>query len=158
MRHAKIQKRQINPDTIYNSLVIAKLINYIMIDGKKTVAQDQVYAALQVLAMRGKGDAMELFEKAIQNVGPKVEVKAKRIGGANYQVPVEVRAERRTALALRWIIEAARKRSNRDFRTFAEKLAAELLDATNNLGEAIRKKEVAMKQAEANKAFAHFRW
>lgn len=158
MRHAKIQKRHINPDTLYNNMIVAKLINYIMIDGKKTIAQDQVYGALQLLASKGKGEAMELFEKAIQNVGPKVEVKAKRIGGANYQVPVEVRPERRTALALRWIIEAARKRSNREYRTFAEKLAVELLDATQNLGEAIRKKEVALKQAEANRAFSHFRW
>jgi small subunit ribosomal protein S7 len=158
MRHAKITKRHVNPDTLYNSVVIAKLINYIMIDGKKTVAQDQVYAALQVLAARGKDDAMVLFEKAMQNVGPKVEVKARRIGGANYQVPVEVRPERKLSLSLRWIIEAARKRSNKEYHTFAEKLAAELLDATNNLGEAIRKKEVALKQAEANKAFSHFRW
>jgi small subunit ribosomal protein S7 len=158
MRHAKIQKRQINPDTIYNSVIIAKLINYIMIDGKKTVAQEQVYKALAILAEKGKGDALELFDKAIQNVGPKVEVKAKRIGGANYQVPVEVRPERKTALALRWIIEAARKRPNKDFHSFAAKLAGELLDATQNQGDAIRKKEVALKQAEANKAFAHFRW
>lgn len=158
MRHAKIQKRQINPDTIYNSTIIAKLINYIMIDGKKTVAQEQVYQALTILAEKGKGEALELFDKAIQNVGPKVEVKAKRIGGANYQVPVEVRPERKTALALRWIIEAARKRPNKDFHSFAAKLAGELLDATQNQGDAIRKKEVALKQAEANKAFAHFRW
>ena len=158
MRHAKIQKRQIQPDTLYNSVVIAKLINYIMIDGKKTVAQEQVYKALILLGEKGKGDALELFEKAMSNVGPKVEVKAKRIGGANYQVPVEVRAERRTALALRWIIEAARKRTNKEYHSFAEKLAAELWDATQNLGEAIRKKELALKQAEANKAFSHFRW
>jgi small subunit ribosomal protein S7 len=158
MRHAKIQKRQINPDTIYNSTIIAKFINYIMIDGKKTIAQEQVYKALAILAEKGKGDALELFDKAIQNVGPKVEVKAKRIGGANYQVPVEVRPERKTALALRWIIEAARKRPNKDFHSFAAKLAGELFDATLNQGDAIRKKEVALKQAEANKAFAHFRW
>ena len=158
MRHAKIVKRQVNPDSVYNSIVITKLINYIMIDGKKTVAQDQVYAALTVLAQRGKDDAMVLFEKAMQNVGPKVEVKARRIGGANYQVPVEVRPERKLSLSLRWIIEGARKRSNKEYHHFAEKLAAELLDATNNQGEAVRKKEVAMKQAEANKAFGHFRW
>lgn len=158
MRHAKIKKRIIKPDTLYNSTIIAKLINYIMIDGKKTVAQDQIYAALTVLAQRGKGDAMQLFEKAVQNVGPKVEVKAKRIGGANYQVPVEVRPERRTGLALRWIIEAARKRPNKEFHTFAEKLASELFDATQNQGDAIRKRDVTLKQAEANKAFGHFRW
>jgi len=158
MRHAKIQKRQVNPDTLYNSQVVAKLINYIMISGKKTVAQDQVYAAFQVLALRGKADAMELFEKAMQNVGPKVEVKAKRIGGANYQVPIEVRPERRTALALRWIIEAARKRSNREYRTFAEKLAAEILDAIKGEGASVKKRQDMERAAEANRAFAHFRW
>jgi small subunit ribosomal protein S7 len=158
MRHAKIKKRIINPDTIYNSAIIAKLINYIMIDGKKTVAQDQIYAALEVLAKKGNSDAMQLFDKAIQNVGPKVEVKARRIGGANYQVPVEVRPERRNSLALRWIIEAARKRSNKEYHSFAEKLSAELFDAGQNLGEAVRKRDVMLKQAEANKAFGHFRW
>ena len=158
MRHAKIKKRVTNPDTLYNSVIIAKLINYIMIDGKKTVAQEQVYKALKNLAEKGKSDALQLFDKAIQNVGPKVEVKARRIGGANYQVPIEVRPERKISLALRWIIESARKRSNKEYHSFAEKLAAELLDAVNNQGEAIRKKEVAMKQAEANKAFSTFRW
>lgn len=158
MRHAKIKKREVIPDTIYNSVIITKLINYIMIDGKKTVAQDQIYAALTVLAAKGNGDAMQLFDKAIQNVGPKVEVKARRIGGANYQVPVEVKPERRNSLALRWIIEAARKRTNKEYHTFAEKLAAELWDASQNLGEAIRKRDVTLKQAEANKAFGHFRW
>jgi len=158
MRHAKIKKRITPPDTLYNSVIIAKLINYIMMSGKKTVAQDQIYAALEVLAKKGNGDAMQLFDKAIQNVGPKVEVKARRIGGANYQVPVEVRPERRNSLALRWIIEAARKRSNKEFHSFAEKLAAELFDAGQNLGEAVRKRDVMLKQAEANKAFGHFRW
>ncbi|MGH7202962.1 MAG: 30S ribosomal protein S7, partial [Candidatus Levyibacteriota bacterium] len=128
-----------------------------MRDGKKTVAQAQVYGAFDVLSQKGE-DPLKAFDKAIQNVGPKVEVKARRVGGANYQVPVEVKHERKIALALRWIIEAARKRSNRDFHTFAEKLAAELLDATQNQGEAIRKRDIALKQAEANRAFAHFRW
>ncbi len=157
MRHAKVQKRQVTPDTIYNSIVVAKLINYIMRDGKKTVAQAQVYNAFQILAEKGE-DPLKSFEKALQNVGPKVEVKARRIGGANYQVPVEVRPERRTSLALRWIIEAARKRSNKEFHTFAEKLAAELNDAIQNQGEAVRKREIAIKQADANKAFSSFRW
>ncbi len=157
MRHAKVQKRQVIPDTIYNSIVVAKLINYIMRDGKKTVAQAQVYNAFQILAEKGE-DPLKSFEKALQNVGPKVEVKARRIGGANYQVPVEVRPERRTSLALRWIIEAARKRSNKEFHTFAEKLAAELNDAIQNQGEAVRKREIAIKQADANKAFSSFRW
>ena len=158
MRHAKVEKRIVKPDTIYNSPIVAKMINYIMIDGKKTVAQEQVYKALALLEEKGKGSAMELFDKALSNAGPKVEVKAKRIGGANYQVPIEVRPERRTALALRWIIEAARKRPNREYHTFAEKLAAELLDVIAGQGEAIRKKELALRQAEANKAFSHFRW
>jgi small subunit ribosomal protein S7 len=157
MRHAKIQKRIVQPDTIYNSALVAKLINYVMMDGKKTVAQEQIYKAFAILAEKGKGDAM-LFDKALQNVGPKVEVKARRIGGANYQVPVEVKPERRNSLALRWIIEAARKKSNREFHSFAEKLAQEFLDATQNTGEAVRKRDVTLKQAEANKAFGHFRW
>jgi small subunit ribosomal protein S7 len=157
MRHAKIKKRQTPPDTLYNSVIIAKLINYIMIDGKKSVAQEQIYKALELLGKKGD-DALKLFEQAIQNVGPKVEVKARRIGGANYQVPVEVSAHRRNSLALRWIIEAARKRSNKEYHSFAEKLAAELWDGVQNQGEAVRKRDIALKQAEANKAFAHFRW
>ena len=157
MRHAKVKKRVIEPDTIYNSFMIAKLINYIMESGKKTVAQHQVYTALELLGKKGE-EPLKAFEKAIQNVGPKVEVKARRVGGANYQVPVEVRPERRLSLALRWIIEASRKRSNKEYHSFAEKLAAELWDAAQNQGEAIRKREIALKQAEANKAFGHFRW
>ncbi len=157
MRHAKVQKRETTPDTIYNNLVVAKLINYIMRDGKKTIAQTQVYNAFDILSKKGE-DPLKAFEKAMQNVGPKVEVKARRIGGANYQVPVEVRQERKMGLALRWIIEAARKRSNKEYHTFAEKLAAELMDALQNQGEAVRKREIALRQAEANKAFAHFRW
>lgn len=157
MRHKKVQKRVIPPDTLYNSPMVAKLINYIMQDGKKTVAQKQVYATMELLGKNGE-EPLKVFEKAMSNVGPKVEVKARRIGGANYQVPVEVKFERRTALALRWMIEAARKRPNKEYHTFAEKLAAEILDATQNLGEAIRKKDMALRQAEANKAFGNFRW
>jgi small subunit ribosomal protein S7 len=157
MRHKKVQKRQINPDTMYNNVLIAKLINYIMHDGKKTVAQQQVYNAFSILQEKGE-EPVKTFEKAVGNIGPKVEVKARRIGGANYQVPVEVKHERRMALALRWMIEAARKRSNKEYHTFGEKLAAEMLDAMNNAGEAVRKRELALRQAEANKAFSHFRW
>jgi small subunit ribosomal protein S7 len=157
MRHAKVKKRQINPDTVYNNIFVAKLINYIMRDGKKTVAQAQVYGALDLLSQKGE-DPMKAFDKAIQNVGPKVEVKARRIGGANYQVPVEVKHERRMALALRWMIDAARKRSNKEYHTFSEKLAAEIIAGMNNDGEAVKKREIALKQAEANKAFSHFRW
>ncbi|HSX09497.1 MAG TPA: 30S ribosomal protein S7 [Candidatus Saccharimonadales bacterium] len=157
MRHAKVKKRIVNPDTLYNNVFVAKLINYIMRDGKKTVAQAQVYNALEILSQKGE-EPLKGFEKAMQNIGPKVEVKARRIGGANYQVPVEVKHERRMALALRWLIEAARKRPNKEYHTFAEKLAAEILAAINNEGEAVRKRELALRQAEANKAFSHFRW
>jgi small subunit ribosomal protein S7 len=157
MRHAKVQKRKIAPDTIYNNQLVAKLINYVMRDGKKTVAQAQVYGALSILSEKGE-EPMKVFEKAVQNVGPKVEVKAKRVGGANYQVPVEVKHERRMALALRWIIEAARKRPSKEFHTFAEKLATELTAAMQNEGEAVRKRDIALRQAEANKAFSNFRW
>src|SRR5882672_7641234 len=145
MRHKKVQKRQINPDTLYNNITVAKLINYIMRDGKKTIAQAQVYKAFALLEEKGE-EPLKAFEKALQNIGPKVEVKARRIGGANYQVPVEVRHERRMALALRWMIDAARKRSNKEYHTFAEKLAAELLDAIQNQGEAVRKREIALRQ------------
>jgi small subunit ribosomal protein S7 len=157
MRHKKVQKRIIAPDTIYNSPMVAKLINYIMQDGKKTIAQKQVYAAMELLGKKGE-EPLKVFEKALANVGPKVEVKARRIGGANYQVPIEVRFERRTALALRWMIDAARKRSNKEYHTFAEKLAAEINDGAQNLGEAVRKRDMALRQAEANKAFGSYRW
>lgn len=157
MRHKKAEKRQIEPDTIYNNILVAKLINYIMHDGKKTTAQIQVYKALEILKTKGE-DPVKILDKALQNVGPKVEVKARRVGGANYQVPIEVKHERRMALALRWIIEASRKRSNKEYHDYASKLAAELTDASQNLGDAIRKRDITMKQAEANKAFAHFRF
>lgn len=157
MRHAKVKKRITPPDTIYNNVMITKLINYIMRDGKKTTAQAQVYNAMELLEKKGE-DPLKAFEKAVQNIGPKVEVKARRIGGANYQVPVEVKHERRMALALRWMIEAARKRPNKEYHTFGEKLAAEMLAAIKNEGEAVRKREIALRQAEANKAFSHFRW
>jgi len=157
MRHAKVTKRKVAPDTIYNSPVVAKLINYIMIDGKKTIAQSLVYDAFAILAKKEE-DPLKLFERAMQNVGPKVEVKARRVGGANYQVPVEVKHERRMSLALRWIIEAARKRPNKEYHTFAEKLTAELSAAAQNEGEAVRKRDLMLRQAEANKAFGNFRW
>lgn len=157
MRHKKVTKRITPPDTIYNNVTVAKLINYIMRDGKKTVAQTQIYAAFDIISKKGE-DPVKIFERALQNVGPKVEVKARRVGGANYQVPIEVKAERRTSLALRWLIEAAQKRSNKEYHTFAEKLATEIWDATQNAGEAVKKREVALKQAEANKAFSSFRW
>ena len=157
MRHAKVEKRQINPDKIYNSTLVAKFINQIMIDGKKTIAEKKFYNALTILGKDGK-NPIEVFELALQNIGPKVEVKARRVGGANYQVPQEVRSDRRIALAIRWLAESANKRSNKEFRTFEEKLVAEITDATLNQGEAVRKRETMQRQADANKAFASFRW
>ena len=157
MRHAKVAKRTIDPDTVYNNLLVAKFINRLMRDGKKTVAQKKLYNAFKIISEKNQ-DPVETFDKALQNVAPKVEVKARRVGGANYQVPIEVRQDRKISLAIRWILEAATKKPNKEFHTFEEKLATELLDAANNEGEAIKKKEVMHKQAEANKAFSHFRW
>ena len=157
MRHKKVKKREIEQDTLYNSALVAKFINRIMKDGKKSVAQKSFYSALEVLSKDGL-DGLALFEGAIANVGPKVEVKAKRVGGANYQVPLEVRGDRKNALAIRWIVEAARARSNKDFHTFSEKLAAEILEAAKNEGAAIKKRDNVIKMAEANRAFSHFRF
>ena len=150
------KKRLISPDPIYGNILVARFINRLMRDGKKTVAQRVVYDALDLL--KKEGDPVEIFEKAIDAVGPKQEVKARRIGGAAYQVPQEVRGARRTALAIRWILEVAAKRPTAEHKSFASKLAAELKDASQNLGEAIRKRDIAHRMAEANKAFAHFRW
>src|SRR3989344_5103318 len=156
MRHSKVtKKRKIDADAIYGSVLVAKLINNIMKDGKKTVAQSLVYDTFELLAKND--DPLSVFEKAVQNVGPKTEIKARRVGGASYQIPLEVRGERRTALALRWIVEAARAKSNKNFHTFAEKLASEIMDAAANQGEAIRKRDNIHRMAEANKAFSHFR-
>lgn len=157
MRHSRVtKKRKIEADVIYNSRIVAKLINNIMKDGKKTVAAGIVYKTFELLAK--KEEPLSLFEKAVQNVGPKTEIKARRVGGASYQIPLEVRGDRRTALALRWIVEAARAKSNKDFHTFAEKLASEVMDAAANQGEAIKKRDNVHRMAEANKAFSHFRF
>jgi small subunit ribosomal protein S7 len=157
MRHAKVKKRNIEPDSIYNSVMVARFINRIMRNGKKSIAQELVYNAFKLIEQKGQ-EPLQVFDKALQNVAPKVEVRAKRIGGANYQVPVEVRVERKNALAIRWIIEAAQKMPNKEFPGFEQKLAAEITAAANGEGEAIKKKDVMHKQAEANRAFAHFRW
>lgn len=151
-----IKKRQIEEDPIYGNVLVARFINRLMRDGKKTVAQKVVYDAFELL--KKEGDPVKIFEQAIDNVGPKQEVKARRIGGAAYQVPQEVRGARRTALAIRWILEVAAKRPTAEHKSFASKLAAELKDASQNLGEAIRKRDIAHRMAEANKAFSHFRW
>ncbi|MCL5438373.1 MAG: 30S ribosomal protein S7 [Patescibacteria group bacterium] len=157
MRHKKTEKRIIEPDKIYKNRLVAIFINKIMKDGKKTTAEKVFYGSLEKIKQQQK-NPVDVFELAIQNVGPKIEVKPRRVGGASYQVPAEVRGDRRVSLAMRWIIAAAKARSSKDYRGFGEKLAAEFLDASQNLGAAIKKRDVVQKQAEANKAFAHFRW
>ena len=154
-RKGYIAKREVLPDPIYNSKVVTKLINNVMLDGKKTVAQKIVYDAFDIIKEKEQKDPLEVFEAALENVMPVLEVKARRIGGANYQVPIEVRPERRQTLGLRWILAAARKRGEK---VMAERLAGELLDAANNTGAAVKKREDTHKMAEANKAFAHYRY
>jgi small subunit ribosomal protein S7 len=158
MRHAKTQKRQAVGDKVYNNKLVTKMINQLMKDGKKTVAEKLVYDAFDMIGKQKNENPVEVYEKALQTVGPKVEVKARRVGGASYQIPTEVRGERKVSLAIRWIAEAANKRPNKDFHTFPEKLAAELLDAIDGKGEAIKKRDNMVRQADANKAFGHFRW
>lgn len=158
MRNKKAKKRAPVADTIYNNRLVEKFINKIMKDGKKTIAERNVYNAFKLMEEKKKEDGVALFEKAIVLVGPKIEVRAKRVGGANYQVPSEVRGERKVSLAMKWIINAATARSNKEFHTFAQKLAAELLDAVEGKGEAVRKRDTVLKMAEANRAFSHFRW
>lgn len=157
MRHKKVQKREITEDRIYKSKIVEKFINSVMRDGKKTAAQGSVYKAFDIISEKGK-NPLEVFEKAIANVSPRQEVKARRVGGASYQVPIEVRGERKLSLAIRWLIEGARSRSNKEFHTFSGKLAQELLEAAENQGSAIKKKDTMQRSAEANRAFAHFRW
>lgn len=157
MRHKQAPKRKIEGDVKYNNKLIAKFINYLMRDGKKTVAQKVFYNTFDVITKKN-ADPLAVFDKALENVGPRQEVKAKRVGGASYQIPMEVRGERKVSLAIRWIVDAARNRSNKDFRVFEEKLAAELLDASNEQGEAIKKRDNVLRMAQANRAFSHFRW
>ena len=154
-RKGYVAKREVLPDPLYNSKLVTKLINNVMEDGKKGVAQKICYDAFEIMAQKTGRDALEVFEEALNNVMPLLEVKARRIGGANYQVPIEVRPERRQTLGLRWILAAARKRGEK---VMAERLAGELLDAANNTGAAVKKREDTHKMAEANKAFAHYRY
>ena len=157
MRHKKVAKRPAEEDKIYRSKLVSKFINRLMRSGKKSIAEKVFYDTFEILKKDG-GDPLNLFETAINNVGPKVEVKAKRVGGASYQVPLEVRGDRRVSLAIRWILEAARARSNRYFHTFAEKLAVEILEASRNEGAAAKKRDAVHRMAEANRAFSHFRF
>ena len=148
-------KREILPDPKYGDRTLTKFINMVMSRGKKAVAEKIVYGALSEVEQRGRGSAIEIFKTALENVEPKVEVKSRRVGGATYQVPVEVRTERRQALAIRWLITAARARNEN---TMVERLSGELLDAANNRGTAVKKREDTHKMAEANRAFSHYRW
>ena len=154
-RKGHIQKRDVLPDPIYKDKVVTKLINNIMLDGKKGTAQKIVYGAFERVAAESGKEAIEVFNEAMNNIMPQVEVKARRIGGATYQVPIEVRPDRRQALALRWLTVYSRQRSEK---TMEERLPKELLDAANNTGSAVKKKEDMHKMAEANKAFAHYRF
>ncbi len=154
-RRGHIARRDVLPDPMYGSKTVTRLINNIMLDGKKGVAQKIVYDAFDIIKEKTGKDPVEVFEEAMNQVMPVLEVKARRVGGANYQVPIEVRADRRETLGLRWITLFSRKRSER---TMAERLANELMDATNSTGGAFKKKEDTHKMAEANKAFAHYRW
>lgn len=154
-RRRVIGQRKILPDPKFESELLAKFINILMVDGKKSIAETIVYSALEALAKRTRKNHLEIFETALDNVRPMVEVKSRRVGGSTYQVPVEVRPVRRNALAMRWIIESARKRGDK---SMAFRLANELFDATENKGTAVKKREDVHRMAEANKAFAHYRW
>ena len=154
-RRGFIPKRDVLPDPVYNDKVVTRLINNIMLDGKKGTAQKIVYGAFEIIQEKTGKEPVEVFRAAMDNIMPVLEVKARRVGGATYQVPMEVRPERRQTLGLRWLTAYSRARNER---TMAERLAAEIMDATNNLGSAVKKREDTHKMAEANKAFAHYRW
>jgi len=154
-RRGNVPKREILPDPIYNSVLVTKLVNSIMLDGKKGVAQKVVYGAFDIIQEKTGKDGLEVFQAAMDNVMPTLECKSRRVGGANYQVPMEVRPARRQTLGLRWLTQYSRARSER---TMKERLAGELMDAANNTGSSVKKREDVHKMAEANKAFAHFRW
>ena len=154
-RRGGVPKRDVLPYPIYNSKVITKLINQVMFDGKKGIAQRIVYDAFDIIKEKTGREAMEVFNQAMENIMPMVETKARRVGGSNYQVPIEVRPDRRQTLGLRWLVTFTRKRSER---TMKERLAAEIMDAANNNGASVKKREDTHKMAEANKAFAHYRW
>jgi small subunit ribosomal protein S7 len=154
-RKGNVPKREVLPDPVYGSVVVAKLINSIMLDGKKGTAQSIVYDAFEQVAKTTGENALEVFEKAMNNIMPVLEVKARRVGGANYQVPMEVRAERRETLGIRWLTKYTRARGEK---TMSDRLAKELMDAANNTGASVKKKEDTHKMADANRAFAHYRW
>ena len=154
-RRGNVPKREILPDPIYNSVLVTKLVNSIMLDGKKGVAQKVVYGAFDIIQAKAEKNPLEVFTEAMENIMPTLEVKARRVGGATYQVPIEVRADRRQTLGLRWLTNYARARGEK---TMKERLAAEIMDAANNLGASVKKREDTHKMAESNRAFAHYRW
>ena len=154
-RKGYIAKREVLPDPMYNSIIVTKLINNIMLDGKKGVAQSIVYGAFDIISEKTGKEPVEVFTAAMENIMPVLEVKARRVGGATYQVPIEVRPDRRQTLGLRWLTVYSRQRNER---TMREKLASEIMDAANNMGNAVKKKEDTHKMADANKAFSHYRW
>jgi len=157
-RKGPIKKRTLPPDAIYQSRLVTRLINRVMKDGKKTIAQKQVYKAFELIKEKTQKKPLEIFTKALENVKPTMEVRPRRVGGAAYQVPMPVRGDRKESLAIRWLVLYARQRPNSEYHHFYEKLAAEILDAAQNQGGAVKKKEEVHRMAEANKAFAHFRW
>ncbi len=154
-RRRVVAKRRVLPDPVYNDVIVAKFINNVMLNGKKSTSERIVYGAFKLIEQRTKEDPVKIFKKAIENVQPMIEVKSRRVGGSTYQVPVEVRPDRRLALGLRWIIQYSRSRSGK---TMQERLAAELMDAAAGRGSSVKKREDVHKMAEANKAFAHYRW
>ena len=154
-RRGNVPKREVLPDPMYNSVLVTKLVNSIMLDGKKGVAQKVVYGAFEIVEEKTGKNGLEAFQQAMENIMPTLEVKTRRVGGANYQVPIEVRADRRQTLGLRWLTDYSRKRGEK---TMKERLAGEIMDACNNTGASVKKREDTHKMAEANKAFAHFRW
>lgn len=154
-RRHSAEKREIIPDAKYRDVVLAKFMNSLMYDGKKSIAERIVYGAFDLIESRAGGDPLEIFKQALENVSPAIEVRSRRVGGATYQVPVEVRSDRRQALAIRWLIQAARSRSDK---TMVDRLSAELMDAANNRGSAVKKREDTHRMAEANRAFSHYRW
>jgi small subunit ribosomal protein S7 len=157
MRGKHVTKRLAEPDPVYGNRLVTKLVNRIMQRGKKSTTQKLIYKAFDIVKAKGE-DPVKVFETAVTNVGPKMEVRPRRVGGASYQVPSEVRGDRRMSLALRWIVEYAKKRSNKEYKGYAEKLAAELIDAAAGQGESIKKRDTVHRMAEANRAFAHFKW
>ena len=154
-RRGNVPKREVLPDPMYNSVLVTKLVNSIMLDGKKGVAQKVVYGAFDIIEEKTGKNGLEVFQEAMENIMPSLEVKSRRVGGATYQIPIEVRPDRRQTLGLRWLTNYSRSRSEK---TMRERLAAEIMDASNNTGSSVKKREDTHKMAEANKAFSHFRW